>query len=196
MPIIFEDYRRRRARRRFFAVAAVAIAAGGGVYAGIASQRGSPVRQPYHEVQSAPATVPIEPAPKPIASATSEPSLTESSKVRQNCLVVDGDTLRCNGERIRLLGVDAPELPGHCRPGRQCVEGDPFAASAALKVALIGDDLRVQAVGFDRYGRTLANVYVNGLNISCGLISKGFVKYIERWDNGRLVARDCPELSL
>lgn len=34
------------------------------------------------------------------------------------CTVTDGDTIRCNGERIRLLGIDTPELPGHCRQGR------------------------------------------------------------------------------
>lgn len=35
------------------------------------------------------------------------------------CLLVaiDGDTLRCGRERIRLLGTDAPELPGHCQRG-------------------------------------------------------------------------------
>jgi endonuclease YncB( thermonuclease family) len=41
------------------------------------------------------------------------------------CTVTDGDTIRCNGERIRLLGIDTPELPGHCRKGRDCVSGDP-----------------------------------------------------------------------
>ena len=32
-----------------------------------------------------------------------------------HCTVVDGDPLRCGSERVRLLGIDAPELPGHCR---------------------------------------------------------------------------------
>jgi endonuclease YncB( thermonuclease family) len=109
---------------------------------------------------------------------------------------VDGDTLRCGHERIRLLGVDAPELPGHCRPGRHCVQGDPFAATDALKKAITGHKLRISGVGFDSYDRTLANVYVDGRNVSCSLITHGFVKYVERWDNDRLVAKDCPELSL
>lgn len=39
--------------------------------------------------------------------------------------VVDGDTLRCGSTRIRLSSIDAPELPGHCRPGRECTPGDP-----------------------------------------------------------------------
>jgi endonuclease YncB( thermonuclease family) len=26
------------------------------------------------------------------------------------CVAVDGDTLRCGSERVRLLGIDAPEI--------------------------------------------------------------------------------------
>ena len=37
--------------------------------------------------------------------------------------VVDGDTLKIDGERIRLLGIEAPEIHG-CRQGRVCVPGD------------------------------------------------------------------------
>lgn len=31
------------------------------------------------------------------------------------CIVTDGYTIRCNGERIRLLGVDVPDDPGNSR---------------------------------------------------------------------------------
>jgi endonuclease YncB( thermonuclease family) len=30
------------------------------------------------------------------------------------CRVVDGDGLNCQGERIRLVDIDAPEIAGHC----------------------------------------------------------------------------------
>ena len=51
-------------------------------------------------------------------------------------IAIDGDTLRCGRERIRLLGIAAPEMPGHCRRGRRCVEGDPVASRAALAAAI------------------------------------------------------------
>ncbi len=47
--------------------------------------------------------------------------------------VVDGDTLRCGSERVRLAGIDAPEMPGHCRPGRECTAGDAFASRDGLQ---------------------------------------------------------------
>ena len=46
------------------------------------------------------------------------------------CTATDGDSLNCNGERIRLLGIDAPEFS--CPRGRKCVAGDPRAAKAYL----------------------------------------------------------------
>lgn len=66
--------------------------------------------------------------------------------------VVDGDTLHVAGERIRLLGIDAPELPGHCASGRNCAPGDPFAASANLARLLSSGPLQVERIGTDHYG--------------------------------------------
>lgn len=110
----------------------------------------------------------------------------------ENCHVVDGDTLRCAGERIRLLGIDAPETAGRCRPGRQCVPGDPLRSKLALEQAVGGKHLTIERVGRDRYGRTLGVVYSNGRNISCELVRGGYAAYIERWDNGGRVRRECP----
>lgn len=80
-------------------------------------------------------------------------------------IAIDGDTLRCGRERIRLLGIDAPELPGHCRRGRRCVEGDPVASKASLAAMLRGK-ATIERRGRDRYGRTLARVRVNGVDLS------------------------------
>lgn len=107
------------------------------------------------------------------------------------CRAVDGDTLRCAGERIRLLGIDAPELPGHCRPGRQCVAGDAQAATRSLAAA-IGGALTIERVGVDRYGRTLAMVAGAGGDLSCHQLRAGAAVYKAQWDNGLRVARACP----
>jgi endonuclease YncB( thermonuclease family) len=65
-----------------------------------------------------------------------------------------------------------------------------------LQQAIATGRLSLSVVGEDRYGRSLANVYVEGRNISCDLIAQGIVQYVERWDDNRLLAKDCPELSL
>ncbi|WP_232307435.1 thermonuclease family protein [Sphingobium chungbukense] len=103
--------------------------------------------------------------------------------------VVDGDTLRIDGERIRLLGIDAPEIHG-CRQGRVCVPGDGNASKRSLE-AMMGGAVSVQRVGQDRYGRTLAQVYVGSRNVACEQIRRGQAVYVEKWDNGRRLAADC-----
>lgn len=105
------------------------------------------------------------------------------------CTATDGDTLNCDGERIRLLGIDAPEFS--CPRYRKCVEGDPQAAKDYLAAIIRGRNLTLKRVGQDRYGRTLGVVYANGANVSCRMIAAGHAVYVARWDNGRRVAKDC-----
>ena len=103
--------------------------------------------------------------------------------------VVDGDTIRAGNERIRLLGIDAPEIHG-CRQGRVCVPGDGQASKRSLE-AMMGGKISVQRVGRDRYGRTLAQVYAGGRNVACEQIRRGQAQYVAKWDNGGLLAADC-----
>lgn len=108
------------------------------------------------------------------------------------CTVTDGDTIRCGDERIRLLGIDTPELPGHCRRGRDCVTGDPYAATASLEAALAGS-LTINRVGEDRYGRTLARVAGAKGDLSCWQLASSHAVYKAEWDDGWRVARTCPK---
>lgn len=105
------------------------------------------------------------------------------------CYAVDGDTFKCNGERIRLLGIDAPEI--HCPRRRSCVAADLRTSKAYLAALIEGRRLTIARVGKDRYARTLAVVYADGRNVSCQMVSAGRAAYVAKWDNGRRVARDC-----
>jgi micrococcal nuclease len=110
------------------------------------------------------------------------------------CTVTDGDTIRCGDERIRLLGIDAPEMPDHCRVGRNCVAGDPDASAASLSSAMTGA-LTIERVGQDDYGRTLAVVAGSAGDLSCWQLRQDQAIYKSGWDNGRRVAHACPAES-
>jgi endonuclease YncB( thermonuclease family) len=113
-----------------------------------------------------------------------------------DCRVVDGDTLRCGAERVRLLAIDAPELPGHCAIGRDCAPGDPVESSQSLGAGMgDGGTLRIERVGRDRYGRTLALVSGAGGDLSCWQLRHGEAIYRADWDNGGRVARVCPDVA-
>lgn len=108
--------------------------------------------------------------------------------------VIDGDTLHLGEERLRLLGVDAPELH-HCRKGRVCVKGDPVASAENLRRLIQQGHPRIERVGRDRYGRSLVVIHVGRLNISCEQVRGGYAEYVAKWDGGRRIARECPDIA-
>lgn len=87
-------------------------------------------------------------------------------------VAVDGDTLHCASGAVRLLGIDAPELPGHCRRGRVCVAGDGFASMIALDRLIAGRTVLCQGSGRDAYGRLLARCSAGGVDLSCAMLAR------------------------
>ncbi len=118
-------------------------------------------------------------------------------------VVIDGDTIRCSSPApvtIRLIGIDAPELPGHCRPGRFCVPGDGHAARRNLeRFVALGSGTRARRpvrlqwidLGRDFYGRRLGVVYADGYNLACFQLASGHAVYKAHWDKAGRIAREC-----
>jgi micrococcal nuclease len=107
------------------------------------------------------------------------------------CSVTDGDTLRCNGHGVRLLGIDAPELPGHCRTGRYCAPGDPYASKRSLQTIISGRSITIHPVTTDRYGRMVAKVVAGRQDLSCYQLRTRHAIYVRKWDNGGRIAATC-----
>lgn len=81
--------------------------------------------------------------------------------------VIDGDTFRCDGRRIRLQGIDAPELAGHCRPGRHCTPGDGIASTESLSRLIAWKTVECEPIDVDNYGRTVARCFAGQKDLSC-----------------------------
>ena len=106
------------------------------------------------------------------------------------CRAIDGDTLRCGRERVRLLGIDAAERRGHCRQGRVCAPGDPEAQRAALQ-RRVQTGITIMPIKRDRYGRMVAIVHsAAGINLSCAMLKDG-ASYVARWDDRKAIRRSC-----
>ncbi len=84
----------------------------------------------------------------------------------QPIYTIDGDTLRMGPERIRLRGIDTPELTEPRGP----------EARQRLEQLLKEGPIRIVPHGQDVYGRTVADVFVNGKNVAEILRSEGFAK--------------------
>lgn len=104
--------------------------------------------------------------------------------------VIDGDTLRCGDERVRLLGIDAPEM-GPCPRRRVCAPGNGADSKRSMAAAVRLGPVRYRAVTIDRYGRQVAVVWAGRVNLSCWQLRQGQAIYKPNWDNGGLIARAC-----
>jgi endonuclease YncB( thermonuclease family) len=78
-----------------------------------------------------------------------------ASPAMARCVAADGDSLVCDGRKIRLVNVYAAELK---EPGGR-------AAKKRLQALIAGKDVVVVPRGTDKYGRTLADVYVDGRQV-------------------------------
>lgn len=92
--------------------------------------------------------------------------------------VVDGDTVWIEGEKIRLAGIDAPEMEGKCAAERH---GAALAADRLTELLSRGT-IAIERDGRDRFGRTLAIVTVDGVSAGTVLIDEGFAR---PWDGRR-----------
>lgn len=93
-----------------------------------------------------------------------------------NACVHDGDTIRINGRKIRLLGIDAPELADpKCRAERELAER---AARRLITLLNAGPFDMVTDIRDDRdqYGRELKRLEREGRSIGDMLINEGLAQ--------------------
>lgn len=86
---------------------------------------------------------------------------------------VDGDSLRLNGQMIRLKGIDAPEYAQICvrdRAEYRC----GHEAFVALRKLLQTGDVRCDGAKHDRYGRVLGLCSVGAISINSRMVREGY----------------------
>lgn len=87
--------------------------------------------------------------------------------------VTDGDTIRIGDAKIRLKGIDAPEMDQICsRAGRSYRCGD--MARHRLIDMVSGENVQCRAAGRDRYRRILAHCTVKGSDIGARMVEEGW----------------------
>jgi endonuclease YncB( thermonuclease family) len=106
--------------------------------------------------------------------------------------VVDADTLDIHGQRIRLVGVDAPESGQKCRAGGKFIRCGANAANA-LDKWIDRNPVSCAIEGKDRYGRLLGKCSVRGQSLEEWLVGNGhalaYRDYSTAWVPAELKAR-------
>lgn len=86
----------------------------------------------------------------------------------------DGDSLQLAGDRVRLLGIDAPELAQLCVDARGRNWPCGREARDAMSALLRRGDLTCQPDGRDRYNRMLAHCRIGKDDIAAIMVRDGW----------------------
>jgi endonuclease YncB( thermonuclease family) len=87
--------------------------------------------------------------------------------------VVDGDTIEVGGVRIRLFGIDAPELHQSCRrPGGERYACGDFARGA-LVAAIGGQAVSCSRRDVDKYGRMVGVCTGSSGDLAGNVVTRG-----------------------
>lgn len=101
--------------------------------------------------------------------------------IQQNC-VIDGDTIRYQGARVRLADIDTPEK-FHPKCGSEAALAE--RATQRLVELINAGSFTLTNSGdrnLDRYGRQLRIIHVNGRSVGDTLVAEGLAR---RWEGTR-----------
>ena len=109
--------------------------------------------------------------------------------------IVDGDTVEIGQVKVRLSGIDAPETDQICLD----VKGEKWPCGVAARNELIkhsnGQPWECTTTGTDQYGRSLANCFLEGEDVSKWMVRSGwglsFIRYSHAYDTDEVAARDA-----
>ena len=101
--------------------------------------------------------------------------------VSGDAYILDGDTLEIDGTRVRLSGIDAPEMEQVCRHA----SGRRYRCGAMAKRALIdrvaGQRLSCRPESTDRYGRQIATCFLGRQNLNAWMVRQGWAIAYRRY---------------
>ena len=107
-------------------------------------------------------------------------------------LISDGDTITISGMQVRLNGIDTPERGQTCRKADLTWKCG-YEITEILREWLDTKEVRCLGDSKDRYGRLIADCFVDGYNVNARLVYEGLAlayrkyskKYIPEEDQAR-----------
>ena len=95
--------------------------------------------------------------------------------------VIDGDTIHIGDTKIRLHGIDAPEMKQTCRTSKGKEQMCGVLAKQALERLVKGQDVTCKGDTRDRYKRLIAVCYVGQLNTNEQMVADGWALAYRRY---------------
>ena len=107
-----------------------------------------------------------------VAILVAELTLRNSERLEGSVHVVDGDSLRLGDRRLRLKGIDAPELRQLCRTGKTEYACGRNAANH-LRALINQQSVVCRTEGTDRYQRDLVRCQAGKVDLNAAMVRDG-----------------------
>ncbi len=108
--------------------------------------------------------------------------------------VVDGDSIEIAGSKIRLYGIDAPELDQSCKDRNGATYACGRLAKRHLEKTAKGS-VTCESVETDRYGRDVSICYAGDTDLGAAMVSAGwaraYLSYSLRYATAEQAAREA-----
>ncbi len=109
--------------------------------------------------------------------------LAGETHARPDCRAIDGDTIACGKQHVRIVNVDTPELGAGARCPAEAALAERARRFTAEQIAGTNVEIRPDPKRpHDRWGRTLARVIVDGIDLGEALVAAGLAR---AWDGRR-----------
>ncbi len=95
--------------------------------------------------------------------------------------VIDADTWDVGGTRVRLFGIDAPELDQSCTRPNGATWACGAWATQQTRDRYSGQTAQCDAIDTDRYGRTVARCFVDGQDVGAAMVADGLALAFGRY---------------
>ena len=93
--------------------------------------------------------------------------------IEGKAIIIDGDTIHIGKNKIRLHGIDAPEIEQTCKIEDK-IWNCGIESSANLKKLIGKKNIKCEVNDIDRYKRYVAECYLNNLNINQYMVRQGW----------------------
>jgi endonuclease YncB( thermonuclease family) len=111
----------------------------------------------------------------------SQPSIALANDIQGQARIVDGDTIWIGETKIRLHGIDTPEMKQECKDAN----GNPWMAgkdaTEYLKSLTDGKEVTCSSHGNDRYGRMIGSCEVGEMDINREMVVAGLARAYRKY---------------
>ena len=126
----------------------------------------------------------------------------EIKEISGNAQIVDGDTIKINSKRIRLYGIDAPEIKQMCKKPYLTIIFFTFTkdypcgkiSTQKLEKKINNKVITCKILDIDRYKRLIGECFKRNLNLNSWLVSNGYAvayrKYSKKYISNEINAKN------